>query len=571
MIMKKNNGYFLIALALALASCPGAYDAELTTGGGYVPQEFPGKGAVVPFVTFEAEDAIYYGELISGKGYRTPEGEASGKKAVKLSGKDQYVEFILPYPANAMVLRYSMPDTDGQGTSGMLAVYADGTKIKDMPVTSKHAAVYGGYPFVNNPGAGGRIRFYDDTRLLLGADYPAGTAIKIQKEDSVSWYIIDLAEFETIPAELAQPADSVSIADYGAVGNGSTDCRGALNSAINTAKSQNKAVWIPAGTFYIAGTGNINASGVTIAGAGVWHSTLTGGPYFMAGGDNNYFHDFAIFGSVTHRVDSNRHCAIEIGGGSNGRYEDLWIEHVKCGYWISGANNITIKNNRIRNTYADGINLARGSSYITVENCDMRTHGDDGIAINSENNFHNTNNMIKNNTVRLTYHASCLAVYGGGNNTFKDNTAYDTIGFGSGINVSSRFEPQGFAGTTTITGNVFCRTGSHAQNTEWNKNNGAIWLVAWDKNIGGTINFTDNRIKDSLFDGITIDGSRGITGVNFTNITIENPGGYGVLIHNGGVSGSAKFTNVQVTGGTGAMHNARGSAFTVTDGGSNSW
>jgi len=531
------------------------------------------KGALMPFVTYEAENAFYTGEKLSGKTYRTPEGEASGKAAVRLTGYGQYVEFTLTEPANALVFRYAMPDTDGRGQWGTLNIYANGSEILEVITSSRHAAIYGSWPYTNAQVPNRRIRFYDDARLLLGETYPAGTKITIKKEDDVDWYVIDLAEFETAPEPLSQPANSVSITDYGAVGDGIYNCRTALSNAVNTAKSAGKSVWIPPGTFRMDGTGNINVNGVKIYGAGIWHSNLTGGPYFRVSGVNNHFKDFSILGDVTERVDSNRHCGFEPHNTTGDLYENLWIEHTKCGFWAVNIRNAVIRNNRIRNIFADGINLASNSGNNLIENNDLRNTGDDGIAINSENGNHNTNNTVYKNTVRLTYHASLLAVYGGGGNILRSNLLCDTIAFGSAINISSRFNPQGYSGTTAVSGNIAYRTGSSAVNTELNKTNGAIWVVAWDKDFGGgTINITGNRLIDCLNDGITIDGRNAVNNsVNFINNSIEGANGYGVLIHSGNVTGSAKFNYTSVKdASSGVFRNNRGSLFRVS-GSENSW
>ena len=531
------------------------------------------KGALMPFIKYEAEEAYYTGEKISGKTYRTVEGEASGKAAVRLNGAGQYVEFTLVEDANALVLRYAMVDIDGRGQTGYLSVLADGNKIKEIETSSKYAAIYGSWPYSNSQAPNRRIRFYDDARLMLGETYPAGTKIAIKKEDNADWYVIDFAEFEIAPAPLSRPDNSVSITELGAVADGFTDCGTALLNAISAAKSAGKSVWIPPGNFRIGGTGNINVNSVKIYGAGIWHSVLTGSPYFIVNGSNNHFKDFSILGNVTERIDSNRHCGFEPHHTTGDLYENLWIEHTKCGFWTINTRNSTIRKTRIRNVFADGINLSSNSNNNLIEHNDLRNLGDDGIAINSENGNHNTNNNVYNNTVRLTYHASLLAIYGGSGNTLRNNLLCDTIAFGSAINISSRFKPQGYGGTTTISGNVAYRSGSAALNTELNKSNGAIWIVAWDMDFdGGAINITGNRLIDCLNDGITIDGRFSVNNsVNFINNSIEGANGYGVLIHSGNVTGSAKFTNTSVKGAlNGAFLNNRGSLFKISGSG-NSW
>src|ERR1700756_456844 len=84
-------------------------------------------GAVVPWTTYEAEAMTINGGTVLGPPPRavdknvtitnTVEAESSGRQCVKLSSAGQSIEFIAQNTANAMVVRYSVPDTaDGTGT-----------------------------------------------------------------------------------------------------------------------------------------------------------------------------------------------------------------------------------------------------------------------------------------------------------------------------------------------------------------------------------------------------------------------------------------------------------------------
>ena len=93
-----------------------------------------------------------------------------------------------------------------------------------------------------------------------------------------------MVDVENPPGPLAQPANSISITSCGAVAdnnptNGSADSQAvdstsAIQSCIDQAQSQGKVLWIPAGTFYLKGTAGLHATGITIAGAGPWYSTI---------------------------------------------------------------------------------------------------------------------------------------------------------------------------------------------------------------------------------------------------------------------------------------------------------
>jgi parallel beta-helix repeat protein len=569
--MKTVNLLMLAVMILFWTGCHVNKNTSLASAGSI--DDFHGKGAMMPFQTCQSQDADYKGQLLEfSTAYHQVQSEASGRKAVKLQNTGDYVRFTLKEAANAIVLRYCMPDgVEGGGISGALAVYADGEEAGSISLSSKYAWIYnyaGGWPGSNDPSAGEPCKFFDDSRMLFRNTFPEGTEITLVKEDAVEYYIIDMAEFEQVPAPLMQPENSLSISDYGAVSGGG-DCRDALNTCVNAAKAQGKEVWIPEGDFTVSDGGNIYVNGVTISGAGMWHSTLKG-VYFMVRGGNNWFHDFAVFGDVTQRVDRFTQCAIETSAGGGNRFENLWMEHVKCGFWVKGADGMTIKNCRIRNTVADGINLTGGTKNSTVEHCDLRNTGDDSIALNSERNQNCTGNTVKNNTVRSPYHANGIAVYGGGDNVVQDNLVFDTVAYGGGINISSNFNPTDFHGTTNVKGNVLVRTGSAATTSERGKNQGAIWLVAWQKDVSG-IAFSGNRLIDCVYDGITIDGNGNnkISGVTFQDDLIEGADGWGIRVFDGALGG-ASFAGVKISDASRGTLSAS-SGFTVTKSRGNNW
>jgi hypothetical protein len=56
----------------------------------------------------------------------------------------------------------------------------------------------------------------------------------------------------------------------GSADSASVDSRAAIQTCINEAQSQDKILWIPQGTFYVKGTSGLSATGIRIAGAGMW-------------------------------------------------------------------------------------------------------------------------------------------------------------------------------------------------------------------------------------------------------------------------------------------------------------
>jgi hypothetical protein len=117
-----------------------------------------GRGADVPFVEQEAENAVTDGTIIgpSTQAYTLP-AEASGRSAVSLA-PGQYVQFTLPAAANAINVRYSIPDAPaGGGITAPLDVQVNGYYHRTMTLTSQYSWLYGQYPYDNDPTEGDNI------------------------------------------------------------------------------------------------------------------------------------------------------------------------------------------------------------------------------------------------------------------------------------------------------------------------------------------------------------------------------------------------------------------------------
>ncbi len=201
-----------------------------------------GQGATVPFTTYEAENAATNGTVV-GPDYTqgTVASEASGRKAVQLSGQGQYVEFTLTAPANAVDVSYNLP----QGSSGSLAVYVNGTRISQtLPVTSKYS-----YLSTGNIVGSKTHHLFDDSRLLLGQNLSSGAKVRVQVDPDSGGgpFTIDTAQFEQVAAAGTQPANSVSVTADGADPSGQGDSTGAFDQAITDARSAGQGGVDPAG------------------------------------------------------------------------------------------------------------------------------------------------------------------------------------------------------------------------------------------------------------------------------------------------------------------------------------
>ena len=532
-----------------------------------------GHGATLPYTEIEAENAATNGTIIGPDFTFTHlASEASGRKAVTLT-RGQYVEFTLPSVANAIVVRYSIPDSaGGTGLTAPLSIYINGVHnhAQTLMLTSTYGWFYGGYPFTNTPINGLAHHFYDEAHLLLG-EMTAGTKVRLQVDpsDTAPSYTIDLADFEEVASPQPMPAGYISVADpaYGADPTGKQDATQAIQKAIDAGEKQHKGVWLPTGNFLV--TRHLVVDQVTLAGSGPWYATLTGNGVGVYGNaaphasQNVHLADFAIVGRVMNRDDTASLNGIggALGGGSV--ISNIWIEHTKAGLWFDGPfTGLTVTGCRIRDITADGVNFHDGITNSIVEQTDIRNTGDDGLAMWSEKHA-DAHDAFTSNTVRLPILANDIAIYGGADNRITGNLIADSVTQGGGINIGNRFNAVPLSGTTTIANNTLLRTGCYDPNFGFGV--GALWFYAVDEPMSGTVAVSQNEIDDSVNEAIQFIGT-GITNIMLDHVNIERAGTFAIQAQS---PGAATFSSVVASNlGASGMYNC-GSPFTIKQGSGN--
>jgi hypothetical protein len=567
-----------------------AQSAPVITRAGLDPALVEGRGATVGFVEQEAENAVTTGQKIgpSREAYTLP-AEASGRTAVRLSAAGQYVEFTLSRPANALTLRYSIPDTaGGGGLRAPLDVTVNGKRKQTMTLTSEYAWLYGMYPFSNDPNVDPNPgwwkpepdpvtkpfrpnHFYDEQRLRLGKTYEAGDKVRFQipAGSPASWYVLDVADFELVRAPLEQPEESLSVRAFGADPTGQQDAAPAIDRTIAVAKKLGRSVFIPPGTYQV--NRHIVVDKVTVRGAGNWWTIIKGsvlplaqpapdksvhsapgfyGKYSADGGSTKvHLSDFAIESDVRERIDTDQVNGIggAIGGGST--IQNLYLHHTKVGIWLDGPmDGLLIRDNIVTDAVADGMNLHLGVSNVRATNNFIRNTGDDGLAMWSEANpdgLANHNNVYDHNTVQTPVLANDIAIYGGRDNAVTDNLVADPIREGSTLHAGSRFGSTPFEGTLSFARNTTVRGGPRDLN--WDIGLGAIWLYALQSNMAGKIDITDSSFLDSTYNAFMfvvdwpVKDTYSLTNVAVRNVKVD---GTGTNVVNARVGGWATFENV---------------------------
>ncbi|MFC0627703.1 discoidin domain-containing protein [Kribbella deserti] len=500
---------------------------------------FVGRGANMPYDQLEAEDAtVGGGAQIVGPNRTIGDlaGEASGRRAVTLNSNGSYVEFTTKASTNTLVTRFSIPDAPGGGgINSTINVYVNGTFHKALPLTSKYAWLYGAESGPgNSPGQGPARHIYDEASILLDGSYPAGTRIKLQKDPANETnYAIDFINTEQV-APIANP----NPATY-AVPNGFT--HQAVQDAIQRAIQETNlvGVYLPPGDYQTSSKFQVNSKAIKIQGAGPWYTRFRA-PATQANTDvgidasptanGSTFSGFAYFGNYDSRNDGPGK-VFNFANTSNMTIDNVWAEHMMCLYWGANTDNSIIRNSRIRNLFADGINMTNGSAGNLVTNNDARATGDDSFALfNAVDNGGGEvrDNVFENLSATLTWRAAGFAVYGGTNNVFRNLYVADILVY-SGITISSldfNIPMNGFGATppTRFENISVVRAGGHF----WgNQTFPGIWIYSATKIFQG-IRINDVDIVDPTYSGIMfqtdyVGGQRlfPVTDTILTNVSIS--------------------------------------------------
>ncbi|MCE6996878.1 right-handed parallel beta-helix repeat-containing protein [Saccharothrix sp. S26] len=626
--MSARFGLVVAVVAAGLATpAAQAAPAPVVTRAALDPALVAGRGADVAFVEQEAENATTTGTVIGPDrtAYALPS-EASGRTAVRLA-PGEHVEFTLPAAANAITVRYSIPDAPtGGGITAPLDVTVNGKHRKTMTLTSQYAWLYNQYPFTNDPNADllhpdwwitecacvpaqttpapviakpfRPSHFYDEQRLKLGKTFRAGDRVRLTAPagTNAEWTVIDLLDSELVPPPHVTPR-AANVLLFGADPTGRRDSADAVDRAIAFARRHRLPVYLPPGTFQV--NRHIVVDDVTIEGAGNWHTVVKGRqvtlptpapdgsvhtgvgfygkPAAEGGSRDVHLRGFAIEGDVRDRVDTDQ--VNGIGGAlSDSTVHGLHIRHTKVGLWLDGPmSNVSITGNTIVDQVADALNFHTGVTDSLVRHNFIRNTGDDGLAMWSEHQ-QNARNRFERNTVQSPVLANGIALYGGTDNTVVGNLVADPVREGSGIQLGTRFGAQPFTGQVLVTDNTTVRAGTFELN--WRIGLGAIWFYALEADIDADVRVVGNHFLDNTYNAImlvsewSVKDLHSITNVRFEDIRVD---GTGTSVVSARAAGSATFENVDARNvGAVPVNNcgafgfpATGSEFSLTDAGGN--
>ncbi len=336
----------------------------------------------------------------------------------------------------------------------------------------------------------------------------------------------------------------------------------AFQNCINAAQTAGEGVWIPAGTYYL--NQQLNASDITISGAGKWNTTLfyevTGVNYFAFNTTDCNINNLYLDSNSIGRNSGTQ--GIQYGVLMNGtvgwQVQNVWAHNLIAAFWMSGTHG-TIQNCRVGNGWADGINLGSSGQSgqgvnMVIQNNFIRGGDDDAIALNQQNGLGSAGNIvgvqILNNSSIAETGANGLRLAGGRSTVVENNLVCDPTE-GDGIHAGTFGTNANPLESALIQNNVVIRGRGM-------KGAGALWVGSSATNVTSQ----DNIYTNSLGAGITLSSCN----VVLNNEVIDHPAKQGIWIQSGS-TGTAAFNYcdlLNLNAGQSALENDSSSTFTVT-------
>lgn len=455
-------------------------------------------GADMPWTKYEAEKAETSGTVKSGRRPGEVETEASGRSLVELSANGQSITFTSNRSANRLTIRYNIPEK-AQGDIEL-------SVNKGQRQTARLSSARTWLQESRKPG--GHFRFFDE--VTVPVNVASGDEISlVKRDDGLAYCKIDFIELETAPAAVAKPDKTwLDITDYGAVGTDTIDDLPAIVACLKAAAARGKKVWIPAGDFYINDEVAV-PDGVTISGAGIWHATIKKN---IPSAKNVKGLNLGLNCSVSHlKVEDvlgsereNGRIGVFLNSGCD--VNDVWVANT-FGAGIMGKNihDVTIRNCRVRGSFADAIHIARSSYNCLAENNTVRNSGDDGLAIVPYASEGCRNIVYRYNTVENNYWGRGLTLLGGDRNVLEYNRTVDSPVSGIMVGVETyRGVSTKYCTNFKVQYNDIVRAGDPQSNAH-----AALWILDAVPGAPMTGMARSNRITDYVGNGITVSGHVG--------------------------------------------------------------
>jgi len=319
-------------------------------------------------------------------------------------------------------------------------------------------------------------------------------------------------------------APTCSITSSGAMGDGTTDNLTAIQNAFNYAAANQCIALVPAGPF--AYSGNLNATGIAIAGVGAASVlkplSLTNEAIILSGSGGS-ISNLVMVSAATSRLLSQQSSMVWVNNADNYYIENVLINNSSSTGVISqNSNTGFILNNTIENTLADSVTQILGSYGITIFGNRILNSGDDGVSNNSYVGDPSAVHAItvQGNTVLHNIGGRGLEVSGGANITFAGNYVDNLDGYTDMYIASeSQFNTQSVS-NITVNGNSFLDGGPNQGSAiVYNSQAGATTIAAVTINGNQFVNPKLNALEfagDGSETGISVDSNTDYSNSQFS-------------------------------------------------------
>lgn len=508
------------------------------------PQAF---GAKVPFTTWEAEDSAL---RTSGARLQhlVPPGpnevnaalEASRRGYVELTRAGDFLEITAQKPGNAVLVRFGVPARDTKRSQRQLRLTINGGLSRTLTLDPQHTLLFAGSIGVVN----GQSRqagnhphvFWDEARWLLPSSWQTGDTLRFELLSALALRL-DLIELEAVSPARAAPEGALSVLECGAVPNDGHLDTLALKKCFARARSEGRVAWIPAGLFLH--DERFDLQGLQIQGAGMWHTILRsaaptparrfgGAMGFRLSSEGSSVRQLTIEANDRSRADGS---IAFVGRGRNWLVQQVWMRWLNVGIWAGGVGGKAVEN-RVRSTYADGININNGNDHrasdILVRDNHVRGTGDDGIAVLShlKSPYPAARISVDHNTVISPWWGHNLDVAGGRGHRVSNNLLADSV-FSGALTINL---PESYPMTTqeslVVSNNLLLRAGGNLSGQQ----RGAIWLYAGSSAIRDVV-LRENTIVAPWFSALDVRGP-GAVSLEFRDNEIFSLRGRSVVTHN---------------------------------------
>ncbi|HEX6979104.1 MAG TPA: glycosyl hydrolase family 28-related protein [Alphaproteobacteria bacterium] len=235
----------------------------------------------------------------------------------------------------------------------------------------------------------------------------------------------------------------VSITDFGAIGDGTTDNHAMIERAFDYATANGVDVFIPAGVF--AHSGTLSAEGIGIFGTGegsVLRAMQFGVEALVLRGNGAALADVRLEGDGSSRLATDESARVLVEDAANFAVERVHIVgSSSAGIKVEASAFGRIADNVIENTRADSIHMIFGSHDILVEGNRILDSGDDGISVVSYKGGGTVNHItIRGNDVLDNTGGRGISVIGGADVLIEHNNVVGGMADRAGIYVAAEAE-----------------------------------------------------------------------------------------------------------------------------------